>query len=57
MFVNNAKVKIDNCTFVNNYASRGGAIYNSGTLEINNSNFISNFATVYGGAIKNWVHV
>ncbi len=43
---------LDNCSFVNNTAEYGGAIYiNSGLLSITNSSFINNSAYNYGGAI------
>ncbi len=43
---------LTNCTFINNYATFGGAIYlNGGILEINDCNFINNTALNYGGAI------
>ena len=41
-----------NCTFTNNYASYGGAVYlNGGTLEITDCSFVNNSAYNYGGAI------
>lgn len=43
---------LTNCTFVNNYANRGGAIYlNGGILQITDCTFINNTALYYGGAI------
>ena len=43
---------IDNCTFVNNTAKYGGAIYmNGGVLNITNSVFKNNTAYGFGGAI------
>ena len=43
---------IDNCTFRNNYAVYGGAIYiEYGTANINNSIFEYNVANNFGGAI------
>ena len=46
-------VFLDNCTFINNTAEYGGAIYmNQGTLDINNSCFINNYAYNYGGALS-----
>ena len=48
----NALVSVDNCTFKNNYAQYGGAIYmGSGVLEVANSLFYGNYAYNYGGAI------
>ena len=48
----NAKVTLNNCTFHDNFAIYGGAIYaETGSLEIVNSNFIDNFAYNFGGAI------
>lgn len=46
------KVNIDNCTFENNYAEYGGAIFmDYGELNVVNSRFINNSAYNYGGAI------
>lgn len=43
---------IDNCTFFNNTAVYGGAIYiTDGILSIRNSKFINNSASSYGGSI------
>ncbi len=43
---------LTNCTFINNSADSGGAIYlNGGILEINECVFINNTALNYGGAI------
>lgn len=43
---------LTNCTFINNYAGYGGAIYlNGGILEITDCVFINNTAYEYGGAI------
>ncbi len=48
----NPMVILDNCTFVNNTAEYGGAIFmNMGTLDITNSLFVNNSAYNYGGAI------
>ena len=45
-------VSLNNCTFINNHADYGGAIYFShGVLDINNCFFIDNIAYHYGGAI------
>uniref|UniRef100_UPI0038638159 C1 family peptidase n=1 Tax=Methanobrevibacter sp. TaxID=66852 RepID=UPI0038638159 len=45
-------VTIKNCTFLDNYAEYGGAIYMyGGSLDIIDSMFIDNFAYNYGGAI------
>lgn len=45
-------VFLDNCTFINNTAKYGGAIYmTQGLLEISNSRFFNNSAYSYGGAI------
>ena len=50
--IENAYVSVDNCTFKNNYAQYGGAIYmGSGVLEVTNSLFYDNFAYNYGGSI------
>lgn len=49
-FIHNAY--LTNCTFINNHASFGGAIYlNGGILEISDCAFINNTALNYGGAI------
>ena len=43
---------LDNCTFINNNAVYGGAIYiESGNANITNSKFIENIADNFGGAI------
>ena len=48
----NAVLTLNNCTFNDNYAVYGGAIYMaSGSLEITDSLFINNLAYNYGGAI------
>ena len=48
----NYNVHVDNCTFINNHAQYGGAIYmHGGILEVKNSKFIDNYAYNYGGAI------
>lgn len=45
-------VIIDNCSFINNTAEYGGAIFmNQGTLDIANSLFVNNTAYNYGGAL------
>ncbi|WP_413828637.1 MULTISPECIES: hypothetical protein [unclassified Methanobrevibacter] len=45
---------IDNCSFINNKASRGGFMYNFGTLTLTNSQIINNTAKELGGGLKNW---
>ena len=48
----NSHVTIKNCTFLDNYAVYGGAIYMAaGYLDISNSQFINNCAYNFGGAI------
>ncbi len=48
----NALVSVDNCTFKNNYAQYGGAIYmGSGVLQVTDSLFYDNYAYNYGGSI------
>ena len=43
---------LSNCTFINNYAQYGGAVYlELGVLSISDSNFINNSASAYGGAV------
>ena len=45
-------VNIKNCTFLDNYAEYGGAIYmDGGSLDIIDTMFINNFAYNFGGAI------
>ena len=51
-------VFINNCTFINNTAEYGGAIYmNQGTIDIVSSTFIDNYAYNYGGAIASMYQV
>ena len=46
------KISLTNCTFSNNKADYGGAIYVSdGTLTVEKCRFINNIANTYGGAI------
>ena len=46
------EIKLYNCTFKNNTAKYGGAIYiGKGYIEIANSTFADNYANSYGGAI------
>ena len=48
----NTKTYLTDCTFINNYAGCGGAVYlNGGILEITDCTFINNTALNYGGAI------
>ena len=43
---------LNNCSFYNNYALYGGAIFsNGGNVSISNCNFINNTGKYYGGAI------
>ena len=45
-------VTINNCTFLDNYAEYGGAIYmDGGSLDIIDTMFINNFAYNFGGTI------
>ena len=45
-------IYLNNCTFIDNFAQYGGAIYmNGGFLDIENTLFINNLAYNYGGAI------
>ena len=45
-------VNIKNCTFIDNYAEYGGAIYmDGGSLDIIDTMFINNFAYNFGGSI------
>ena len=61
LFVDKSNVTIINCTFVNNSAEVGGAIYSThyefkNNISISNSTFISNRASTYSGHIHycNW---
>ena len=46
-------INLKNCSFINNNASYGGAIYMKyGDLTIDNCSFINNTAQYYGGAIS-----
>ena len=48
----NRNIYLDNCTFINNSAEYGGAIYlNGGNIIINNTLFQNNIAYNFGGAI------
>ena len=48
-----AKATITNCTFENNQAQYGGAIFmETGSLEVFNSSFTNNYAYAYGGAVS-----
>ncbi len=44
-------ILVENCTFKDNIAEKGAAIYGYGNLIVKDSLFINNTATVYGGAI------
>ncbi|MBQ6098380.1 hypothetical protein [Methanobrevibacter sp.] len=44
---------LNNCSFLNNYAKNGGAIFNQGTLRINNCGFHGNYAYGEGDNICN----
>ena len=47
-----SRIILTNCTFIDNHADYGGAIYmGNGYLEIKDCQFISNYANNYGGAI------
>ena len=51
-FFSNVTVYLKNCTFMNNHANSGAAIYlENGSLEIIDTLFINNYAEMYGGAI------
>ncbi|MBE6512060.1 MAG: hypothetical protein E7Z75_02760 [Methanobrevibacter olleyae] len=51
-FGNDNSVILNNCSFYNNYALYGGAIFsNGGNVSISNCNFINNTGKYYGGAI------
>lgn len=48
-----AACNVDNATFKNNTAARGGVVYqNSGVFTTNNTDFIENTATHSGGALR-----
>ena len=55
IFINEAVILIQYCSFINGYSSQGGAIYYSASstksLSIENSKFYNNTATDYGGAV------
>lgn len=44
-------IVVENCTFINNIAENGAAIYGYGNLFVKDCIFINNTATVFGGAI------
>ena len=44
-------INLINCTFINNYATYGGAIYSKGLVNLADCYFINNTAYSYGGAI------
>ncbi|MBO7518577.1 MAG: hypothetical protein J6T31_05645, partial [Methanobrevibacter sp.] len=51
-FGNDNSIILNNCSFYNNYALYGGAIFsNGGNVSISNCNFINNTGKYYGGAI------
>ena len=49
IYINDGSCAIENCTFINNHAIYGGAIYSNGVCSIKNSSFVNNHG-VYGGA-------
>ena len=56
--LNGRGVTINNCTFTNNWANNGAAIYNGANpatnpLTVNNTNFTANNANQSGGGIEN----
>lgn len=44
-------IVVEKCTFINNIAEEGAAIFGYGNLVVRDSIFINNTATVFGGAI------
>lgn len=55
-----ATVTVNNCTFANNSAKEGGAVYhasNSGALTYNNCVFTDNYSPGFGGAMSNNIGV
>ncbi|MBQ2653691.1 MAG: hypothetical protein IJF83_09045 [Methanobrevibacter sp.] len=44
-------IVVENCTFIDNIAEKGAAIFGYGNLFVKDSVFINNSATVFGGAI------
>ena len=44
----------NNSLFINNHASLGGGIYNSGTITVTHSAFTTNTANTHAGAIENY---
>ena len=53
---NSGSVTLTGCTFINNTALGGGAIYNGnyGSVTITSCTFINNSANFWGGAIASW---
>ena len=47
----NAQFNADNCTFIDNSADQGGAIYATGGVCLTNSQFINNTAGLVGAAV------
>ncbi len=53
-----AKLSIENCTFINNHAtSDGGAIRSYGEVSVKKTQFKDNLADQYGGAILNYTEL
>lgn len=54
-YYNSPGVYIENCTFINNTAEYGGAIFvDDGAVIIINSSFVDNYAYNFGGALVFW---
>ena len=46
-----ASIEISSCTFANNTASIGGAVYVAGKILTKECDFLGNFATYFGGGL------
>ena len=53
MYVQSGEVKLLSCSFLDNCADYGGAIFNKGTLTIDNCTIKGNWAEEMGGSIYN----
>ena len=51
--LNAGELIVDQCDFIGNHASNGGAIANRGTATITATNFFANTAEQWGGAVLN----
>lgn len=53
LYVQSGEVKLSSCSFLDNCADYGGAIFNKGTLTIDNCTIKGNWAEEMGGSIYN----